>query len=108
MNAYLHYHREKISHGCRLKMTQHSKVTGSSWKRKEDTQKRKHYHAAAKDAVEKEIASGGNSLTKKSFEQHENIAFVNEIPIIQQLQPVVQHPPSDDVEDWFKLYINYE
>ena len=101
MNAYLHYRKAAISRGSGLSMTQHSKDTGSSWRGKDDSQKREHYQAAARDAVKKEIASGGNGLTKKTFEQHGNIAFVNEVPIVRQ--PVVQHD-----EDWFNQYINYE
>ncbi|CAI2185769.1 10290_t:CDS:1 [Funneliformis geosporum] len=57
---------------------------------KNDYQKRKHYHAAAKDAVDKEIASGRNNLTTKSFEQHGTFAFVNKTPITKTEIRLVQ------------------
>jgi hypothetical protein len=80
-NAYLQYRKANINHERKLKMILHSKITGSGWKNESDSRRRKFFQAAAKEAVEKEMASGGNGITEKSFEQFGNIAFVNEMPL---------------------------
>ncbi|GBB93602.1 hypothetical protein RclHR1_00220036 [Rhizophagus clarus] len=81
-NAFIFYYREdNINHESKLKMTDHSRLIAPKWKDESDSCKRKYYQAAAKDYVEKEMASGGNGTTVKSFEQFGNIAFVNEMPI---------------------------
>ncbi|CAG8673023.1 8207_t:CDS:1 [Funneliformis mosseae] len=82
-NAYFHFRKGEIDRMKNVKMTVISKETAPKWRKKNDSQKRKHFHAAAKDYVDKEIASGTNHLTTKSFEQHGNIAFVIETPIIK-------------------------
>ena len=83
-NAFICYRKDKIDHGSKLKMTDHSRLIASKWQDESDLCKRKYYQAAAKDYVDKEIASGGNGTIIKSFEQFGNIAFVNEIPINKQ------------------------
>ncbi|CAI2184791.1 20351_t:CDS:1 [Funneliformis geosporum] len=89
-NAYLIFRKKRIDPSRKIKMTIISKETASKWREKNDSQKRKHFHAAAKDAVDKEIASGRNNLTKKSFEQHGTIAFVNETPITKTENRLVE------------------
>lgn len=81
MNAFICYRKDNIDHGSKLKMTDHSRLIAPKWQDESDLFKRKYYQAAAKDYVEKEIASGGNGTTVKSFEQFGNIAFINETPI---------------------------
>jgi hypothetical protein len=80
-NAFICYRKDNIDHGSKLKMTDYSRLIAPKWQDESDLRKRKYYQAAAKDYVEKEIASGGNGTTVKSFEQFGNIAFVNEMPI---------------------------
>ncbi|CAB4378556.1 unnamed protein product [Rhizophagus irregularis] len=81
MNAFICYRKDNIDHGSKLKMTDYSRFIAPKWQDESDLFKRKYYQAAAKDYVEKEMASGGNGTTIKSFEQFGNIAFVNETPI---------------------------
>ncbi|CAG8542210.1 14566_t:CDS:2 [Funneliformis mosseae] len=86
-NAYFQYRNSTIDPENKSQMRDHSRDSASGWKNQDDSQRIPFFQAAAKDAVEKEVASGGNGFTQKSFEQCGKFAFVNETPIRKEIIP---------------------
>ncbi|CAI2166483.1 12269_t:CDS:1 [Funneliformis geosporum] len=94
-NAFFQYRNSKIVHEQKRRMRDHSRITASGWKSQDDSQKVQFFQAAAKDAVEKEAASGGNGFTNKSFEPCGNFAFINETPIKKERIPPLAKKESN-------------
>ncbi|CAG8464161.1 16040_t:CDS:1 [Funneliformis caledonium] len=94
-NAFFQYRNSKIVHEQKRRMRDHSRITASGWRNQDDSQKIQFFQAAAKDAVEKEAASGGNGFTQKSFEPCGNFAFVNETPIRKEIIPPLTKEESN-------------
>ncbi|RGB29738.1 hypothetical protein C1646_766220 [Rhizophagus diaphanus] len=82
-NPYFQFRNCKIDPKNKRKMTDHSKITAPEWRKMNDLEKRRFIQASVKEALDKEAAFGGNGLTKKSYEQCGDIAFVIECPVIQ-------------------------
>jgi hypothetical protein len=79
-NAYFIFRNDEINLELKRRMSDHSKITASKWNGESESNKRKYYQIAEKEAVEREAASGKKGRTEKSFEQYGDIAFVNEFP----------------------------
>ncbi|CAI2165542.1 14861_t:CDS:1 [Funneliformis geosporum] len=103
-NAFFQYRNSKIVHAQKLKMRDLSRITSTGWKSQDDLQKQPYFQAAAKDAVEKEAASGGNGITKKSYEPCGNFAFINETPI--EKAPLPKEKKEKIPIDHKRVFIN--
>jgi hypothetical protein len=97
-NPYFQYRKHMLDPKNKRKMTDHSKITAPEWGKMSDFEKRKFNHATVKEALEKEAASGGNGITKKSYEPCGNIAFVIECPINQSDEDVLFKKYTQDTD----------